>query len=114
MTEEQIAELCHETNGLYCRLIGDQPQAPWENAEQWQRDSAVAGVKFRLENPTASDSAQHEAWLKDKVDNEWVYGPVKDPEKKEHPCCVPYGELPIEQRRKDGLFSGIVDACTRG
>jgi hypothetical protein len=39
----------------------------------------------------------------------WIYGPVKDPEKKEHPCIVPYDQLPIEQRTKDYLFKAIVD-----
>jgi len=39
---------------------------------------------------------------------------VKDPEKKQHPCFVPYDELPIQQRRKDALFVSIVRALTDG
>jgi hypothetical protein len=35
---------------------------------------------------------------------------VKDPEKKEHPCFVPYESLPAEQQAKDHLFKGIVAA----
>ena len=34
----------------------------------------------------------------------WVYGIVKDPESKTHPCLVPYQDLPAEQRIKDSLF----------
>lgn len=37
-------------------------------------------------------------------------GPVKDAEKKEHPCIVPYDQLPLDQRMKDYIFAGIVHA----
>ena len=30
--------------------------------------------------------------------------------KKEHPCFVPYEELPTEQKAKDFLFRGVVHA----
>jgi hypothetical protein len=33
---------------------------------------------------------------------------VKDPEKKQHPCMVPYADLPAAQRAKDALFLGTV------
>lgn len=111
MDTEQIAELCHETNRVYCRLIGDNSQRSWADAEEWQKLSAARGVLFRIENPDAPASAQHKAWLKDKTADGWKYGPVKDPEKKEHPCCVPYNELPQQERRKDALFGAVVDTC---
>ena len=108
MTIEQIAQVCHEANTAYCLVIGDQTQKHWDDAEQWQRDSAIMGVKFALENPGAPDSAQHDAWTADKVAAGWVFGPVKDAALKTHPCIVPYDALPIEQRLKDSLFKGIV------
>lgn len=88
----------------------DASQPKWEDAPDWQKNSALAGVRFHFENPNASASASHENWLKDKVADGWKYGPVKDPEKKEHPCCVPFDELPIQQRLKDYLFKSIVHA----
>lgn len=36
--------------------------------------------------------------------------PNKDPEKKVHPCMVPYDQLPKEQQVKDAIFVGIVHA----
>ncbi len=33
---------------------------------------------------------------------------MKDAEKKEHPCFVPYAELPAKQRMKDHLFGAVV------
>lgn len=110
MTIEQIAQLAHETNRIYCKLIGDTSQPTWENAPNWQKDSAINGVKFHINNPDADCSASHENWLKQKIAEGWKYGPKKIPEKKEHPCCVPYDKLPQEQRVKDALFIGTVNA----
>lgn len=107
---ERIARACHEANRALCASFGDHSQLPWDQAEQWQRDSAIAGVKFRLENPDAGDDCQHSAWMKDKIDNGWKYGPVKDAERKEHPCIVPFEQLPSEQKAKDAIFSAIVNA----
>lgn len=107
---EQIAEICHEANAAYCRAQGDNSQKPWSEADQWQRQSAIRGVRFSLANPSAPARAQHDAWLSDKRGDGWVYGPIKDAAKKEHPCCMIYDYLPKEQRVKDDLFNGIVRA----
>jgi hypothetical protein len=110
---EQVARVAHETNRACCQIIGDDSQRSWDQAEQWQRDSAMKGVEFRLQNPGAPESAQHDAWTADKVADGWKFGPVKDAAKKEHPCLVPYLELPVEQRLKDYLFVAVVDAFLR-
>lgn len=108
MTKENIAQVAHEINKAYCESIGDTSQKSWNDAEQWQRDSAIRGVDFALRNPDAPASAQHDAWLADKEKDGWKYGPVKNPDTKEHPCFVPYDELPTEQRSKDFLFKQVV------
>lgn len=110
MNSEQVARICHETNRVYCQTIGDFSQKPWDEAEDWQKESALRGVWYAISNPGAPASAQHDAWMKDKLDQGWKYGPVKDPDKKEHHCIVPYELLPVEQRLKDHLFRGIVKA----
>lgn len=105
-----IAAVCHEANRAFCQSLGDHSQLPWEVAPQWQRDSAVCGVMFNLANPLAPASASHDIWLEEKRNTGWKYGAVKDADKKEHPCFVPYEELPPEQQAKDHLFKGIVTA----
>ncbi len=110
MNTEQIAVVCHEANRAYCRLLGDWTQQTWESADQWQRDSAILGVRFALDNPDAPASAQHDAWLADKLSNGWKYGSSKNANLREHPCCVAYDKLPPEQQRKDALFKAIVSA----
>lgn len=105
-----IAKACHEVNRAYCRSIGDESQLPWDEAPDWQKESAVDGVLFHLKNRDAGPEGSHKNWMAHKEREGWVYGPVKDVEKKEHPCMVPYPELPKEQRVKDDLFVAVVHA----
>jgi len=102
--------MTHQVNKVYCESTGDMSQPDWYSAPKWQRDSAIAGVEFHLAEPRTPEES-HESWLAHKEADGWVYGDVKDPEKKEHPCMRPYSELPEEQRAKDHLFGGIVELC---
>lgn len=110
ITVTAVAEICHETNRAYCCALGDDSQKEWGEAPEWQRTSAINGVIFHRNNPEASPSASHESWLQEKRAAGWSYGPLKDPEKKQHPCFIPFTSLPAEQQAKDKLFKGIVDA----
>lgn len=112
LTNEQIARICHTANKEYCAALGDHTQLEWDEAPEWQQLSAIKGVEFARANPLADPSAQHQAWLDAKAEEGWRYGPVKDPEKKEHPCFLPYYDLPETQQRKDALFRAVVKACT--
>lgn len=111
---ESIARVCHEANRAYCVTIGDNSQPAWEDAPDWQKQSAVTGVQFHLtalqSGVKPSPSASHESWLAEKERDGWKFGTVKDAEKKEHPCFVPYEQLPVDQRLKDYIFSGIVES----
>lgn len=108
MTIKDIARVAHEANRAYCESIGDYSQPPWHQAPDWQRESAMNGVGFVLANPESTPEESHENWSKQKVEDGWVYGEVKDPEAKTHHCLVDYDQLPEEQRIKDYLFRGVV------
>lgn len=110
MNIEHIAKVCHEANKAYCESIGDNTQLHWDAAPEWQRQSAIKGVEFKIKNPNTTPEDQHTAWCNDKIKDGWTYGPVKDAAKREHPCLVPYEELPEIQKAKDALFVGVVDA----
>ncbi len=106
--EIRCAEAAHEMNRILCEAQGDMSQPRWADAPEWQRTSAISGVRGALCGNTPEQS--HESWLKEKVENGWVYGPVKDPEKKQHHCMVPYAQLPPSQRAKDELYLATVRA----
>jgi hypothetical protein len=108
MTNEQIARVAHEVNRAYCQALGDNSQIAWEDAPQWQRDAALLGVAFHIAHPDAGPQAGHENWMAQKVVDGWTYGPEKKPELKQHPCLVPFSELPVEQKAKDYIFRAVV------
>lgn len=107
-----VARCCHEANKAICEAAGDFSQKSWDAAEDWQRESAIKGVKFAIENPDAPASSQHDSWMKDKVEAGWVWGEVKDAAKKTHPCLVAYDKLPLADRIKDHVFKAVVKALT--
>jgi hypothetical protein len=107
---EQIARVCHEANRAFCESIGDMSQPSWADAPEWQKSSAINNVRFHLANPNAPASSSHDTWLKDKVENGWKYGPVKNPDAKEHPSITAYEQLSPEEKAKDSLFKSVVDA----
>ncbi len=117
MNIEQAAKICHEANRAYCETIGDLSQPSWMEAPDWQKDSAINGVKFHLatlrEGGKLDPASSHKNWMHEKAVAGWKYGPVKDAVKKEHPCFVAYEELPLEQKAKDYIFCGIVEALYR-
>lgn len=110
MLKEDVAKICHNANKALCEINGDDSQVDWEQATDWQKQSAIAGVEYRIQNPDSTPADQHNAWCNDKYAAGWAYGPVKDADKKEHPCLVHYDELPAFQQSKDYLFRAIVDS----
>lgn len=109
---ESTARIAHEINRAYCEALGDTSQLPWEDAPEWQRVSARAGVILHQSGDHGPE-ASHEAWMAQKVAAGWTYGQEKDPEAKTHPCLVPFDQLPREQQAKDYLFRAVVHALGR-
>jgi len=106
---DAIARVCHEVNKAYCEALGDNSQPTWEDAPAWQRESARMGVDLHLMGIFGPE-ASHISWMNQKLEDGWTYGPVKDPEAKQHPCMVPFDQLPREQQAKDYIFRAVVHA----
>lgn len=109
MNKIEIARVAHEVNRAYCQALGDNSQPAWEDAPQWQRDSAALGVDLHTSGDHGPE-ASHASWMAQKVAEGWVYGPEKKPELKQHHCIVPFEDLPIEQQAKDFISRGVVHA----
>lgn len=105
---DRIAILAHEANRIWSLLHGDTSHASYVDAPDWQRESAHVGVQKIASGEITTPEQSHESWAMQKFADGWEYGPVKDPELKQHPCLVPYEELPPEQRAKDSIFFGVV------
>lgn len=107
---EVVASVCHEANRALCEAYGDTSQVPWAEAPDWQKKAAFNGVAHYLTHPNAKPEDSHNQWMADKAAAGWVYGPVKDPVKKEHPCMVPFEQLPAVDQYKDKLFIAVCKA----
>lgn len=110
MIRESIARVAHHINLAYCLSFGDGSVPAWDETTEEHRNSLLLGVDMHLANPDATPEQSHESWLAQKIADGWVYGEVKDAEAKTHPCCVPYEQLPPEQKAKDYLFRAVVHA----
>ena len=110
MTTETIARIIHEACKALCDDANDYSQMHWADAEEWQRASCISGVEFILKNPGISPEESHNAWVRDKINDGWKYGPEKNATSKEHPCIVPFDELPDIEKAKDHIFTTLVPA----
>lgn len=43
----------------------------------------------------------HEVWSAGRIAEGWTYGPVRNDERREHPCLLPYEELPESEKEYD-------------
>jgi hypothetical protein len=43
----------------------------------------------------------HEVWARQRMTEGWTYGLRRDDAKKEHPCLVPYEQLPDSEKEYD-------------
>ena len=43
----------------------------------------------------------HDVWAQERLAQGWRYGPARDDAKKQHPCLVPYEQLPESEKKYD-------------
>ena len=47
----------------------------------------------------------HEVWARSRMAEGWTYGPERDDAARNHPCLVPYDELPESEKEYDRATS---------
>ena len=102
-----IAKAVHHVNNKICEINGEQALS-WEDLPTYMKDGLISAVEVNL-----PPREGHEAWMKNRLENGWTLGTVKDIEKKTSPCLIPYEELPYAQRIKDSVRQGIVEYLTK-
>lgn len=108
-----VAGTCHTANKAICDFFGDQSQVEWKDAPEYIHTSAIAGIVKILNNPDIQPQDLHAAWAEHKVADGWVYGEIKDAEKKTHPCLCDYEDLPMVDKFKDFMFLAIAKHLTK-
>jgi hypothetical protein len=107
---QKIAQVTHEAMRAWQKANGQAPAPPWSRAPKWMKEASVASVTWRINNPNATASAQHDQWMAQKTADGWKFGKTKDAKKKTHPMMTPYRSLPVFEQRKDALVNAVVDA----
>jgi len=114
MEIKDIAKICHQANKAFQEAIGEANVSPhWDDAPEWQKESAEAGVKTKINNPEITPEQLHQKWMDTKHADGWVWGATKNEKLKTHPCMRPYDQLPEVQKVKDQLFGSIIEAVSK-
>lgn len=48
----------------------------------------------------------HDVWAAQRMQDGWIYGPQRDDVHKQHPCLVPYADLPESEKECDRNTAG--------
>ena len=115
--EEFIAEVRHIGWVSYQIAVGQEYN---EKINNDQMDSLLDGIEYLDANPDTTPEDNHNNWMQMKESQGWVYGSVKDFDKKTHPDLVPFDKLPIVEQPKDindavihKLAVGLWDQCIK-
>jgi RyR domain len=90
----------------------DAPVVPelWPERDAAFCDQFVAYVeKLCNADELPTPEAAHDSWWRAYEEMGWMYGPVRDVEKKTHPDMVPFGELEQREQDKDAVFLALVE-----
>ena len=109
----KIARVMHESVRAWQKANGQAASPSWPRAPKWMRDASREAVLWRLNNPAAPASAQHDQWTAEKKAAGWKYGKTKSGVKKTHPMLVPYSDLPEVERRKDAMVGALIDSLAK-
>ena len=87
---------------------------PYDDREEPFRSQFEAVIE-RQTGPSRSADAEalHEDWVRAYEKMGWVYGPVRDTQKKTHPDMVPYNELGQLERDKDEVFVALCEIARK-
>jgi len=83
---------------------------PWDEREQDFKNQFLEVIERQCGPDRCMDARQlHEDWVVAYRKNRWVYGPVRDREKRTHPDMVPFDELGQLERDKDFVFVALCE-----
>ena len=114
-TLDQLAEMAHEANRAYQRILQEPVSPPWPELSEEAKESTRIGVRMTVDLKTGEHRRPnmgdlHNSWLATKLRAGWRYAPVRNDERKEHPNLLPYEALGPSQQVKDQLFTHVLFA----
>ena len=87
---------------------------PWGCRDEGFRKNMVRAVARQCgPNRLTSPKKLHDAWVVAYKKLGWVYGSVRDVEKKTHPDMVPFDNLGRKEQEKDWVFFMLCEVARR-
>ena len=107
----EVAKECHNANNALMVANGEvENPSDWDELDHHQKYVNIDSVSKILANPDITAENIHDVWMKNKMIDGWVYGEVKDAEKKTHPLICPFDEMNPIDKMKDQIFIDTVNA----
>ena len=110
-TEQRIefaAATAHEANRLLGLSLADRSPRHWTEAEAWEKNSAIDGVRALLLDPSLTPGQLHSCWMRMLEADGWHYGGNEDSGRKEHHNLLPFEELIPGEELKFEMFRLVV------
>lgn len=83
---------------------------PWSTRDWAFRSQMVQHVAFMMSPDRFTDPGiAHDSWWDAYEKLGWMYGPVRDPDKKTHPDMIPFSELGWQERIKDAVYIALCE-----
>ena len=83
---------------------------PYDDREEAFRTQFEQVIEKQMgPDRSGSPAMLHKDWVVAYEKMGWVYGPVRDTEKKTHPDMVPYNDLGQLERDKDAVFVALCE-----
>lgn len=107
-----IARAAHTANLLFSEFhpmdVSVADGRTWDEHSEQERQESVDYISYLIKNPLLDGREAHDAWMVKKQEAGWKFGRVKNNEKKEHPCMVPYNQLNAYDMFKDDLYVAVI------
>ena len=108
MDASRIARVAHEADRALAAVQGRMDQRTWFALEARDRANLVTGVQVALDTPRATAADLHAAWLSDKREAGWRWGPAFDRTAQTDPLMIPWDQLSVPAQARELLFVATV------
>lgn len=101
---DDICRVIDSANRELSRSLNENVSLPFDTWSDQARANMKESVRQVITGELRTPKDCHDKWLKDRVNEGWSFGEVKNFTLKTSPCIVDYQELPEEQKVKDDMF----------
>jgi class 3 adenylate cyclase len=97
------AELSEDFRHANRVQVADIPNKLYELGYELAPSHGFAPSEIKITSHQLEELAirEHDRWLAERTRQGWSYGPVRDNARKQHPCLIPWADLPEGEKQKD-------------